>query len=131
MMKDNSPKRRFLIKVILIVIGSLTLGLGLLGVAVPILPTTPFLLVSAACYANSSEKMHTFLLKSKVYKNTVEKFLQQGGMSLKAKLTITIPVGILLTVLFFIFESPVVKIIIFALFVAKVITFILIPTIEE
>ena len=56
---------------------------------------------------------------------------EQGGMSLKAKLTITIPVGILLTVLFFIFESPVVKIIIFALFVAKVITFILIPTIEE
>jgi len=128
-MKNNSPKRRLLIKVVLILIGSLTLGLGLLGVAIPVLPTTPFLLVSAACYANSSEKMHAFLLKSKVYKNTVDKFINDGGMSLRAKLSITIPVGILLTVLFFVFESPVVKIIIVCLFVAKVITFILIPTI--
>ena len=130
-MKDEKHKRSLLVKITLIIIGTFTLVLGLIGVMLPILPTTPFLLVSAACYANSSEKMHTFLLKSKIYKNTVDKFIRQGGMSLKAKLTITIPVGILLTVLFFIFESPVVKIIIVALFVAKVITFIKIPTIKE
>ena len=120
-----------LTKVLLIIIGSLTLGLGVLGVLLPVLPTTPFLLVSAACYANSSDKMHTFLLKSRVYKNTVDKYIRQGGMSLRAKLAITIPVGILLTILFFIFESPVVKIVIVVLFIAKVITFIVIPTIKE
>ncbi len=130
-MKDKKNKRSLFIKTVLIIVGTSTLALGLIGVAIPVLPTTPFLLVSAACYANSSEKMHAFLLKSKLYKNTVERFLQEGGMTLKAKLTITIPVGILLTVLFFVFESPVVKIIIVALFVGKVITFVKIPTIRK
>src|SRR6056297_2918057 len=98
-MKDEKHKRSLLVKITLIIIGTSTLTLGLVGVALPVLPTTPFLLVSVACYANSSEKMHAFLLKSKLYKNTVEKFLQEGGMSLKTKLSITIPVGILLMVL--------------------------------
>ncbi|MFP4461769.1 MAG: YbaN family protein [Thermotogota bacterium] len=130
-MKNEKNKRSLLNKTVLIIVGTSTLALGLVGVVLPVLPTTPFLLVSAACYANSSEKMHAFLLKSKVYKNTVDKFLREGGMSLKAKLSITIPVGILLTVLFFVFESPVVKVIIAALFVVKVITFVKIPTIKE
>jgi len=130
-MKDEKNKRSLLIKTVLIIVGTSTLALGLVGVVIPVLPTTPFLLVSAACYANSSEKMHAFLLKSKIYKNTVEKFIQEGGMSLKAKLSITIPIGILLTVLFFVFENPVVKIIIVALFLGKVITFVKIPTIRK
>ncbi len=130
-MKDENHRKSLLIKTVLIIVGTFTLTLGLVGVALPVLPTTPFLLVSVACYANSSEKMHAFLLKSKLYKNTVEKFLQEGGMSLKTKLSITIPVGILLMVLFFVFESPVVKIIIVALFVGKVITFVKIPTIKK
>ncbi len=130
-MKKERQNKSLVLKISLIIIGSITLVLGLIGVFIPVLPTTPFLLISAGCYANSSEKMHTFLLKSKIYKNTVEKFLQEGGMSLRAKLTITIPVSILLTVLFFFFESPVVKIIIAGLFIAKVITFIKIPTIHK
>jgi uncharacterized membrane protein YbaN (DUF454 family) len=130
-MKEEKHKRSLLVKITLIIVGTSTLVLGLVGVAIPVLPTTPFLLVSAACYANSSERMHAFLLKSKIYKNTVEKFIREGGMSLRAKLTITIPVGILLTVLFFVFESPVVKIIIVALFIGKVITFVKIPTIRK
>jgi len=130
-MKDENHRKSLLIKTVLIIVGTFTLTLGLVGVALPVLPTTPFLLVSVACYANSSEKMHAFLLKSKLYKNTVEKFLQEGGMSLKTKLSITIPVGILLMVLFFVFESPVVKIIIVALFVGKVVTFVKIPTIKK
>jgi len=130
-MKKERRHKGIILKTSLMIIGSTTLVLGLIGVFIPVLPTTPFLLISVGCYANSSEKMHTFLLKSKIYENTVEKFLKEGGMSLRAKLSITIPVGILLTVLFFLFENPVVKIIIAGLFVAKVITFIKIPTINK
>ncbi|HRW35072.1 MAG TPA: YbaN family protein [Thermotogota bacterium] len=130
-MKKERRHKGIILKTSLMIIGSTTLVLGLIGVFIPVLPTTPFLLISVGCYANSSEKMHAFLLKSKIYENTVEKFLKEGGMSLRAKLSITIPVGILLTVLFFLFENPVVKIIIAGLFVAKVITFIKIPTINK
>lgn len=130
-MKKERQNKSLVLKISLIIIGSITLVLGLIGVFIPILPTTPFLLISAGCYANSSEKMHAFLLKSKIYKNTVEKFLKEGGVSLRVKMTITIPVSILLTVLFCLFESPVVKCIIAGLFIAKVITFIKIPTIHK
>src|SRR6056297_683216 len=77
-MKDKKLQKSLVIKIILMIIGTFTLGLGLVGVAIPVLPTTPFLLVSAACYANSSDRLHAVLLKSKLYKNTVDKFIREG-----------------------------------------------------
>lgn len=42
--------------------GTVALGLGLVGLVVPILPTTPFLLLAAACYARASERLYTWLI---------------------------------------------------------------------
>lgn len=48
-------------------IGFLFLGLALLGVALPLLPTTPFVLVAASCFAKSSPRLHQKLLDNKVF----------------------------------------------------------------
>lgn len=124
-------KNKRLIQSILILAGSVTLALGFVGVLIPVLPTTPFVLVSLICFANSSEKLHAKLIKSKIYNNTVERFLREKGMTLKAKLSITIPVGILLTVLVFLFDNLWIRIIIITLFIIKIIVFIRIPTIKR
>jgi uncharacterized membrane protein YbaN (DUF454 family) len=49
-------------RVLLIIVGTAALVLGIVGIVVPILPTTPLLLVSAACYARASERLYEWLL---------------------------------------------------------------------
>ena len=75
-------------KYIWIIAGFLFLGLGLLGVALPILPTTPFVIVSVFCFAKGSDRMHRWLLSTKLYQKHVKKFNETRTMTLKSKIVI-------------------------------------------
>ena len=75
-------------KYIWIIAGFLSLGLGVLGVAVPILPTTPFVIVSVFCFAKGSKRLHQWLLSTKLYQNHVKRFNETRAMTLKSKIVI-------------------------------------------
>lgn len=85
-------------KWIFIIIGCITLGLGTVGVVLPILPTVPFYMVTLFCFANSSERLHTWFLGTKLYKNHLESFVEQRGMTLKTKLSVISMVTLLMAV---------------------------------
>ena len=72
-------------KGIFIVAGTISLGLGALGVFLPVLPTTPFLLLSAAFSYKGSERMHRWLLNNKLFGNYIKNYKDGRGMALKAK----------------------------------------------
>jgi uncharacterized membrane protein YbaN (DUF454 family) len=72
-------------KGIFVVAGTISLGLGALGVFLPVLPTTPFLLLSAAFYYKGSERMHRWLLNNKLFGNYIKNYKEGRGMALKAK----------------------------------------------
>lgn len=72
-------------KAILLVIGTITLIFGFVGVFLPVLPTTPFLLVSLACFVNSSTKMHQFIMNNKVLGPYVKDYASGKGIPKKAK----------------------------------------------
>lgn len=87
-------------KILLIVLGFITLGLGAVGVALPILPTTPFLLVSAFCFAKSSERLNIWFRGTKLYRNNLETFVRGQGMTKKAKLKIMTTVTVIMAIAF-------------------------------
>ena len=87
-------------KIVYIVVGLLTLGLGCVGMALPILPTTPFFLVAAFCFARSSEKLNNWFRGTKMYKDNLETFVRGQGMTKKAKLRIMTTVTVIMVIAF-------------------------------
>ena len=66
-------------------LGFLFLGLALLGVFLPLLPTTPFVLVAAACFAQSSERMHRWILANRTFGPMVRDWEEKRCVSCKVK----------------------------------------------
>jgi len=71
---------------ILIGAGTLSTGLGIIGVFVPILPTTPFLLLAAACYMRSSERFYRWLINDRIFGAYVRNYIEGKGMPVKIKM---------------------------------------------
>jgi uncharacterized membrane protein YbaN (DUF454 family) len=80
-----------LVKGLLISAGSLSLMVGIVGILVPVLPTTPFLLLTALCYMRSSERLYNALLRNRLTGSYVRNYLEGLGMTVKTKvLTLTL-----------------------------------------
>ncbi len=69
----------------LFVIGTLCVILGIVGIVLPLLPTTPFLLIAAACYAKSSERFHDWLLEHRWFGGYIRDFRSGNGIPIRAK----------------------------------------------
>ncbi|NTV45945.1 MAG: DUF454 domain-containing protein [Chlorobiales bacterium] len=74
-----------LIRYLLIAAGTLSVGLAVLGIFLPVMPTTPFLLLAAACYAKSSEKFYKWLISHKWFGSYIKQYREGQGIPLRAK----------------------------------------------
>ena len=72
-------------KVIYIILGFLSLGLGLIGIILPILPTTPFLLLTLFFFAKGSVRFHTWFIQTKIYHKYLKTFAEERSMTSKQK----------------------------------------------
>ncbi len=72
-------------KILLKIIGTISLVLGIIGIVLPILPTTPFILLSLTCYTKSSNKLYHFVLSNKYLAPYVEGFVSGNGIPVKVK----------------------------------------------
>lgn len=72
----------------LIVAGTIFVALGSIGIFVPLLPTTPFLLLAAACYARGSKKFYNWLLSNRWFGQYVRNYLEGRGIPLKTKILV-------------------------------------------
>lgn len=112
-------------KIILIVVGCITLGLGAVGAVLPILPTVPFLLVSAFCFAKSSEKLNNWFKGTKLYKNNLETYVKGQGMTVATKVKIISTVTILMTIGFIMMHNvPVGRIVLAVVWIMHIIYFV-------
>lgn len=83
-------------KVIFITVGCICLALGTVGIILPILPTVPFFMATAFCFAKSSERLHSWFVSSNMYKKHLQSFVEKRGMLMKTKLTILTTVTLLM-----------------------------------
>jgi uncharacterized protein len=84
--KPLKPKRHRVTRALLIVAGSICVGLGAVGIFVPILPSTPFLLLAAACYCRSSDRLYQWLMGNKWFGTYIRNYRQGKGLSIKTKI---------------------------------------------
>lgn len=66
--------------------GIIAFGLGMLGIPLPLLPTTPFLLLSAWFFARSSERFYTWLINHRYFGKTIRNYREKGGVALGVKI---------------------------------------------
>jgi hypothetical protein len=75
-------------KGLLVSLGVLATILGLIGVVVPLLPTTPFLLLAAACFVRSSDTMYGWLTSNRLFGGFIRNYREQRGVSARAKIVV-------------------------------------------
>ncbi len=91
-MSQESEKAgpRYLPRWLLLVVGVASVGLGTLGIFVPLLPTTPFLLLAAACFVRSSDRLHHWLMNHRVYGPIVRGYREHKALPASSKVTILV-----------------------------------------
>ncbi|MFI3328444.1 MAG: YbaN family protein [Rikenellaceae bacterium] len=92
-------------KIIFIIIGCISLALGTIGIFVPLLPTTPFLLLSAALFLRSSPRLHQWLITRPMLGRYISNYQNKRAMPLRAKIfSITLMWASILFCIFFIVD---------------------------
>lgn len=78
--------RKRLLRGILVSLGTISLALGIIGIFIPILPTTPFLLLAAGCYAKGSKRFYQWLMKNRWLGSYIRNYQEGRGIPLKVKI---------------------------------------------
>jgi uncharacterized membrane protein YbaN (DUF454 family) len=82
----NYLKNSYLRKAFLIAAGLLSLAIGTIGVFIPLLPTTPFLLLSAACFIRSSDRLYYWLINHRIFGNYIRNYRENRALSRFSKI---------------------------------------------
>lgn len=83
---------------IYVLIGFLSLGIGIVGIVLPILPTTPFLLLALCLFAKGSERFHTWFKGTSLYKKHLEPVLLSKEMTQRAKIKAILTLTVLFSI---------------------------------
>ena len=86
LISSNSMELKMFTRVVLNIFGTIFLGLAVLGIFLPLLPATPFLLLASACYVRGSQTLHNWLLTHKYLGPYISNIKDKRGMPIRAKI---------------------------------------------
>ena len=79
-------------KYLYLVLGLICLGMGGAGTILPLIPTTPFVLLAAVCFGKSSERLHAWFVSTRFYKNNLEGLVKKRSLPLKIKIKLLLSI---------------------------------------
>ena len=110
-------------------LGCVCVGLGAIGVVLPLLPTTPFMLLAAVCFARGSDRLHAWLLGTRLFGPTIRSWYETRTIPLPAKLSaITLVVVLLGTTIVFLVPSAIGRMALAAIGIGVILYVVRIPT---
>lgn len=111
------------VNILWLILGWLSLAIGSIGVVLPVLPTTPFLLVASFSFAKGSDRFHRWFTGTKLYKKHLEDFVTDRAMTLKTKFGILLPASAMLIIAMLLVPSIHFRIFIVCLIIFKYVYF--------
>ncbi|WP_311225849.1 YbaN family protein [Bacillus sp. AG4(2022)] len=106
-------------QILFVTAGFLALGLGILGIILPVVPTTPLLLLASFCFMKGSEKFEAWFKQTGIYKKHLESFVNKKAMTLRQKFTILLFADIMIIIAFFLTDMTAVRIILIIIVIYK------------
>ena len=115
-----------------IIVGSMALALGALGLFLPVLPTTPFVILAAACYYRGSERLHAWILRSRWFGETISNYQSGRGITFGTKIKAIGLMWLTITAsaLFYV-DSLLVRVMLFGVSTCVTIYLVRLPTFKE
>jgi len=95
------------------------MSIGMVGVVVPVLPTTPFIILASVCFVKGSERFDRWFKGTKIYKDYAEDFIRDRSMTLKRKIKLMIISDLMLAFPLIILDSIYIKLFIVLVIIAK------------
>jgi uncharacterized membrane protein YbaN (DUF454 family) len=108
-----------IIKLVIVIIGFICVGIGTIGIFLPILPTTPFYILATICFAKGFSKFNNWFKNTKFYKKHFQNFANTRSMTINTKLSILIPVSLMVILAIAIVKEDLIRIILVILLIIK------------
>ena len=119
-------------KGLFVVAGTISLGLGFAGIVLPVLPTTPFLLLSAACYYKGSERLHRWMLNNRLLGDYLRNYKEGKGIQPRTKIfTLILLWSVISFSALFMLNNVIIQIILFAIAIGVSIHIIALPNLRR
>jgi len=125
--------RQKIVRALFFVAGSVSLALGTIGIVLPLLPTTPLLLLALACYCRSSKRMTKWVLSNKYFGSYIRRYKEGKGIPIKTKIVAIAALWITISYSAFFIVNIwwIVQLILFAIAIAVSIHIIRLPTYRQ
>lgn len=120
-------------RILFVILGCLCLGLGTVGIVLPLLPTVPFYLATVFFFANSSKRLHDWFTGTKMYQKHLESYVKKEGMTVRTKATIMASASLMMGIGFLCMSRvPIGRIVLAVVWVCHIIYFVfMVKTIPE
>ena len=120
-------------RILFVILGCLCLGLGTVGIVLPLLPTVPFYLATVFFFANSSKRLHDWFTGTKMYRKHLESYVKKEGMTVRTKAAIMASASLMMGIGFLCMSRvPIGRIVLAVVWVCHIIYFVfMVKTIPE